>query len=141
MRFDSLSKVLSSGMRIGFISAPQCIIDAVILHVRPPPSLSLIPHRTHTHVTTAQTMTSNLQPPTLTQVIALRLLREWGYDGLRAHVERVAQFYHAKRDVFEGLMRKHLDGLAEWATPEAGMFFWCVSFSLSAQSAVHVLLS
>lgn len=72
-------------------------------------------------------MTSNLQPPTLTQVIALRLLREWGYDGLRAHVERVAQFYHAKRDVFEGLMRKHLDGLAEWATPEAGMFFWCVS--------------
>ncbi|OJT07370.1 Kynurenine/alpha-aminoadipate aminotransferase, mitochondrial [Trametes pubescens] len=102
VRFDSLSKVLSSGMRIGFISAPQCIIDAVILH----------------------TMTSNLQPPTLTQVIALRLLREWGYDGLRAHVERVAQFYHAKRDVFEGLMRKHLDGLAEWATPEAGMFFW-----------------
>lgn len=75
-------------------------------------------------------MTSNLQPPTLTQVIALRLLREWGYDGLRAHVERVAQFYHAKRDVFEGLMRKHLDGLAEWATPEAGMFFWCVSSSL-----------
>ncbi|KAI0635984.1 PLP-dependent transferase [Trametes polyzona] len=102
IRFDSLSKVLSSGMRIGFISAPQIIIDAVILH----------------------TMTSNLQPPTLTQVLTLRLLKEWGYAGLRAHVERVAQFYHAKRDAFEALMRKHLDGLAEWATPEAGMFFW-----------------
>ena len=35
VRFDSLSKVLSSGMRIGFISAPQPIIDAVVLHVRP----------------------------------------------------------------------------------------------------------
>ncbi|KAI0359804.1 PLP-dependent transferase [Trametes cingulata] len=102
VRFDSLSKVLSSGMRIGFISAPQVIVDAVVLH----------------------TMTSNLQPPTLTQVLALRLLREWGYAGLRAHVDRVAQFYHAKRDVFEGLMRKYLDGLAEWDTPEAGMFFW-----------------
>ncbi|KAI8969505.1 PLP-dependent transferase [Trametes punicea] len=102
VRFDSLSKVLSSGMRIGFISAPQVILDAVILH----------------------TMTSNLQPPTLTQVLALRLLKEWGYDGLRAHVDRVAQFYHAKRDVFECLMRKYLDGLAEWDTPEAGMFFW-----------------
>ncbi len=33
VRFDSLSKVLSSGMRIGFISAPQPIIDAVVLHV------------------------------------------------------------------------------------------------------------
>ena len=36
IRFDSLSKVLSSGMRIGFISAPQPIIDAVVLHVRCP---------------------------------------------------------------------------------------------------------
>lgn len=35
VRFDSLSKVLSSGMRIGFLSAPTCVIDAVILHVRP----------------------------------------------------------------------------------------------------------
>ena len=36
IRFDSLSKVLSSGMRIGFLSAPQPILDAVILHVRHP---------------------------------------------------------------------------------------------------------
>lgn len=34
-RFDSLSKVLSSGMRIGFLSAPQPIIDAVVMHVSP----------------------------------------------------------------------------------------------------------
>lgn len=71
-------------------------------------------------------MTSNLQPPSLTQVLALRLLREWGYTGLSAHADRIAQFYRAKRDVFESLMRKHLEGLAEWSTPEAGMFFWSV---------------
>ena len=59
-------------------------------------------------------------------VLSLRLLKEWGYDKLRAHVDRVAQFYHAKRDVFERLMHKYLDGLAEWNTPEAGMFFWFV---------------
>ena len=34
IRFDSLSKVLSAGMRIGFLSAPQAITDAVLLHVR-----------------------------------------------------------------------------------------------------------
>ena len=33
-----------------------------------------------------------------------------------------------KRDVFESAMKKHLSGLAEWNTPEAGMFFWCVLF-------------
>ncbi|TFK92678.1 PLP-dependent transferase [Polyporus arcularius HHB13444] len=102
IRFDSLSKVLSSGMRIGFISAPQPIIDAVVLH----------------------TMNSNLQPPTFTQVLSLRMLKFWGYDKLRAHVDRVAEFYRTKRDVFEGLMHKYLAGLAEWNTPEAGMFFW-----------------
>lgn len=33
IRFDSLSKVLSAGMRIGFLSAPQVVVDAVLLHV------------------------------------------------------------------------------------------------------------
>jgi tryptophan aminotransferase len=42
------------------------------------------------------------------------------------HTETVANFYRKKRDVFESAMKKHLSGLAEWNTPEAGMFFWCV---------------
>ena len=70
-------------------------------------------------------------------VLSLRLLKEWGYDKLRAHVDRVAQFYHAKRDVFERLMHKYLDGLAEWNTPEAGMFFWFV-MSYPSSSAIEV---
>ena len=36
----------------------------------------------------------------------------------------VSDFYRAKRDVFEAAMHRHLDGLAQWDTPEAGMFFW-----------------
>ena len=36
----------------------------------------------------------------------------------------MSRFYREKRDVFEGAMRRHLAGLAEWDTPEAGMFFW-----------------
>ena len=74
-------------------------------------------------------MGSNLQAPTFTQVLSLRLLQFWGYEKLRAHVDRVAEFYRGKRDVFERLMHKHLDGLAEWNTPEAGMFFWSVFLS------------
>ncbi|KAI0749805.1 PLP-dependent transferase [Daedaleopsis nitida] len=102
IRFDSLSKVLSSGMRVGFLSAPQVIVDAVVMH----------------------TMNSNLQPPTFTQVLSLVMLKFWGYEKLQMHVDRVAEFYRARRDAFEGLMQKHLAGLAEWNTPEAGMFFW-----------------
>ena len=74
-----------------------------------------------------QTMGSNLQPPTFTQVLAWKMLNSWGYKTYREHVDRVADFYRGKRDVFAGLMDKHLKGLAEWTVPEAGMFFWYCS--------------
>ena len=73
-----------------------------------------------------QTQTSNLQVPSLTQVIVHKLLESWGYEGLRTHAERVSEFYRGKRDVFQAAMVKYLDGCAEWVRPEAGLFFWCV---------------
>ena len=60
----------------------------------------------------------------MTQEITSVLLRSWGYDGFKAHTETVSNFYKQKRDVFERALRTHLDGLAEWVTPEAGMFVW-----------------
>ena len=38
----------------------------------------------------------------------------------------MSQFYREKRDLFERYMKKYPDGLAQWDTPEAGMFFWFV---------------
>jgi len=71
-----------------------------------------------------QTATANLQASSFSQAIVVTLLRAWGRDGFLVHARRVADFYRAKRDVFEAAMRRHLHGLAEWNTPEAGMFFW-----------------
>ena len=34
IRFDSMSKVLSAGIRIGFASGPERLIEAIDLHVR-----------------------------------------------------------------------------------------------------------
>ena len=69
-------------------------------------------------------MTANLQVSSLTQTITSVLLRSWGYDGFKLHTEAVSSFYRQKRDTFERALRTHLDGLAEWDTPEAGMFVW-----------------
>ncbi|KAF8904208.1 PLP-dependent transferase [Mucidula mucida] len=102
IRFDSMSKVLSAGIRIGYASGPEAIILAMDRH----------------------TATANLQPASLTQVIILSLLNSWGYDKFLAHTEYVADFYRRKRDTFEGAMHRYLTGLAEWVSPEAGMFFW-----------------
>ena len=71
-----------------------------------------------------QTATSNLQSSSLTQAIAYKLLDAWGYEGFRTHTEQVSIFYRDKRDIFEAAMKKYLTGLAEWNSPEAGMFFW-----------------
>ncbi|KAF8895972.1 PLP-dependent transferase [Infundibulicybe gibba] len=102
LRFDSLSKILSAGIRIGFASGPEVLLQAIDRH----------------------TSISNLQTSSLTQVITFSLLDSWGYDGFKVHTGRVAAFYREKRDVFERAMTEHLSGLAEWSRPEAGMFFW-----------------
>ncbi|KIM40662.1 hypothetical protein M413DRAFT_446079 [Hebeloma cylindrosporum] len=102
LRFDSLSKVLSAGIRIGFASGPEALLKAIDQH----------------------TATSNLQTSSLTQAVVSKLLHSWGYDGFTAHIERISSFYAEKRDIFEHAMKKYLTGLAEWSTPEAGMFFW-----------------
>ncbi|KAL9713954.1 hypothetical protein Ac2012v2_002260 [Leucoagaricus gongylophorus] len=102
VRFDSFSKILSAGMRIGFVSAPNAICDVIEKH----------------------TQTSNLQVSSLTQVIAHKILESWGYEGFKVHTERVSEFYREKRDVFQAGMLRYLSGYAEWVKPEAGMFFW-----------------
>ncbi|KAJ7096913.1 pyridoxal phosphate-dependent transferase [Mycena epipterygia] len=102
VRFDSFSKVLSSGMRLGYMTTSPALCAVV----------SMI------------TSNMNLQPATLTQVMAYTLLARWGPEGFLAHCAGVAAFYRRRRDAFEGVARKHLEGLAEWTTPVAGMFLY-----------------
>ncbi|GAA5877268.1 hypothetical protein JCM16303_006222 [Sporobolomyces ruberrimus] len=102
VRFDSFSKILSSGMRLGFLTAAKPLVDIVDLN----------------------TSNTNLQPSSTTQAIVLVLLNKWGLDGFLAHTRRVAAFYKEKRDMFERVAHKHLDGLATWVTPDSGMFLF-----------------
>ncbi|KAJ8297149.1 Aminotransferase tdiD [Rhodotorula toruloides] len=102
IRFDSFSKILSSGMRLGFVTGPKPILEIIDLH----------------------TANTNLQPSSTTQAMVLVLLNKWGLDGFLAHTRRVAAFYKDKRDMFEKVAHKYLDGLATWVTPEAGMFLF-----------------
>ncbi|KAG9076258.1 hypothetical protein FRC06_009603 [Ceratobasidium sp. 370] len=91
-----------SGLRIGFVSGPSYVLDKIDLH----------------------TAAANLQTSSFTQVITHALLAEWGFPKFDAHIAHVSAFYKQKRDVFEAAMKRRLAGLAEWDTPQAGMFFW-----------------
>lgn len=56
----------------------------------------------------------------------LALLNSWGIQGFKDQCHTVSQFYKGRRDVFEAALNKHLGGMVEYTSPEAGMFLWCV---------------
>lgn len=102
LRFDSFSKVMSAGFRLGWLTGPEPILNKIEAH----------------------SMTNVVQASSLSQIVALRLLKEWGIGGFLKHAEHAAAFYKRRRDVMQSALLKHLTGLAEWTVPEAAMFFW-----------------
>ncbi|TPX59416.1 hypothetical protein SpCBS45565_g07746 [Spizellomyces sp. 'palustris'] len=102
LRFDSLSKIFSAGMRIGWVTGPKPLVDRIVLHGQ----------------------ATMLHPSGLSQMLAYQLLKKWGRDGFLKHTRSVAGFYEQKRDLFLQSARKRLKGIAEWTVPDAGMFVW-----------------
>ncbi|XP_054846278.1 kynurenine/alpha-aminoadipate aminotransferase, mitochondrial [Eublepharis macularius] len=102
IRTDSFSKILSSGLRIGFLTGPKPLIDRVILHIQ----------------------VSTMHTSTFTQLMISQLLQQWGHKGFFDHVDRVIEFYKTQRDVMLTAADKWLKGLADWHAPAAGMFLW-----------------
>uniref|UniRef100_A0A0B8RQC7 Kynurenine/alpha-aminoadipate aminotransferase, mitochondrial n=1 Tax=Philothamnus irregularis TaxID=1899461 RepID=A0A0B8RQC7_9SAUR len=102
IRTDSFSKILSSGLRIGFLTGPKPLIDRVILHIQ----------------------VSTMHTSTFTQLIIAQLLQQWGLKGFLDHVDSVVDFYKQQRDVMLNAADKWLKGLADWHIPAAGMFLW-----------------
>nr|CAB3219594.1 kynurenine/alpha-aminoadipate aminotransferase, mitochondrial-like [Phallusia mammillata] len=102
IRSDSMSKVMSSGLRVGWISGANSFIQRLILHQQ----------------------VSTLHTSTLIQMMLSKLLDQWGIEGFRNHVEQIQTFYKQQRDICIQYADKWLKGLAEWNEPEGGMFLW-----------------
>lgn len=102
IRLDSFSKVISSGIRIGFITAAAPLIASIELHLQ----------------------SSHLHAPTLSQVILYKLMKSWGYDGLMKHYMKLRQFYKRRRDIISRMAHKHLHGLVDFNVPQSGFFLW-----------------
>uniref|UniRef100_A0A8D0DL08 Kynurenine/alpha-aminoadipate aminotransferase, mitochondrial n=1 Tax=Salvator merianae TaxID=96440 RepID=A0A8D0DL08_SALMN len=102
IRGDSFSKILSPGLRIGFLTGPAPLINKVIQHMQ----------------------SSTMQTSTFTQVTVMQLLNKWGQKAFLEHTDRVAAFYKKQRDAMLAAADKWLKGLAEWYIPTAGLFLW-----------------
>lgn len=120
LRFDSFSKLLSAGLRIGTVTGPKELVDALGLHAQ----------------------ASCLHTSGVSQALVLELFRHWGVgekappadDGstrcmgeMEGHIADVAAFYRTQRDACIEAINRHLKepGLAElYAVPSGGMFVW-----------------
>lgn len=102
IRFDSFSKTLSAGMRVGYVTGPLPLIQKMNYHQQ-----SSVSHASM-----------------LAQVIISEILKLMGEDGFLEHVKKVQEFYRNQRDKMLDAATKHLSGLCQWDVPAGGMFFW-----------------
>lgn len=102
IRFDSLSKSLSSGLRIGWATGPSALMDSMELHLQ----------------------AVSIHASGLSQVVAMKLMENWGLEGWETHCVKVKQFYLKRRNLAMDLVRKHLGDLVELNEDSDGMFLW-----------------
>lgn len=102
IRFDSFSKILSSGLRLGTVTGPKAFVERIDL----------------------MSQAANLHTSGVSQMMVSKLFTQWGEQGWNQHIQQVCIFYARRRDVFVGLLEKHLRGLVEYGVPTAGMFVY-----------------
>jgi len=102
LRFDSFSKIISSGMRVGWVTGPKPLIEKLQLDQQ----------------------VSELHSSGLSQAILVEILNSWGKEGFDHQLEAIRHEYTKRRDVIIEACEKYLVGLAEWEVPTAGMFLW-----------------
>ena len=95
----SFSKVLSPGLRLGFLVASKDLFEPLY----------------------RLKQAADLHTSRIGQWAALHYLND---PNRPARLARLAERYRQRRDRFAGALERRLGGLAEWSLPPGGLFFW-----------------
>jgi 2-aminoadipate transaminase len=95
----TMSKILSPGVRVGWLVAPRPLLTKLILGKQ----------------------SSDLCSSTMTQhfVAAYFAAADW-----RAYVDELRDVYHRRRDVILDALAEYLPAAATWTHPQGGLFIW-----------------
>ena len=96
----SMSKLLSPGLRVGFVSASAELIAKM----------------------TVAKQVSDVHTPILNQMVCHEFLTRSDVPG---HIERINAVYLKKSDLMLGELDSGVGGLFRYTRPEGGLFIWC----------------
>eukprot|EP01083_Nonionella_stella_P025961 71486_1 len=102
IRSDSFSKILSSGLRLGYVTGPAAIVRNIELSLQ----------------------STCLHTCALSQMTLYKLLTYWEQSVLEKHLNNVCNFYYQRRNMFQNVLEKYLQNKCEWNVPKGGMFYW-----------------
>ena len=94
----SFSKILSPGMRVGWVCAPRRVVERLVL----------------------MKQASDLHSPSINQLVMHRV-SEAVYDG---QVEKLIGAYRGRRDALLAALEAEMPDGVSWSRPEGGMFVW-----------------
>ena len=96
---SSFSKILSAGMRIGFVCGPKALVQKIVV------------------VKQVNDVHTNL----FFQMVASKFIDRYGLDD---HIDFIRKLYKDKCDLMLSELDKRIAGKATFTRPEGGLFIW-----------------
>ncbi len=96
----SFSKILSPGIRVGYVIANEKLIAKM----------------------TVGKQATDVHTPMLTQLIVYKWMTEYDFEE---HIAKICDIYRKKLNLMCDLIDKHLGDKVTYVRPEGGLFVWC----------------
>jgi len=96
----SFSKIISPGLRVGFLLAPTPFFDKLC----------------------SAKQASDVHSPVLNQMIVYEFMKQHGLEG---HIKNVQNIYRRKLQICLDGIEKHLGGKISYEKPEGGLYVFC----------------
>ena len=97
---SSFSKILSAGMRIGYVCGPDAVISKMVVAKQ----------------------VEDVHTNNFFQMLCHRYMTERDID---AHIEKIRGIYRAKAELMLAELDKHMPKCVKYTRPEGGLFLWC----------------
>ncbi len=97
---STFSKILSAGMRMGYVIAPEEIASKMVVAKQ----------------------TSDVHTNLFFQILTHKYMTQCDLDG---HIEAIHAIYRKKCSLMLGAIKEHFPSCIKYTKPEGGLFIWC----------------